>query len=201
MKDATPDRSSAADGELVRQTVRGDRRAFDVLVGRHQRRAMQVAYGLLGNVDDALEVTQEAFLRAFRKLDSLAAPAKFGSWLLRIVSNQSLNYRRGRALRKTASLEHPSTAGDREDQPVERNLPDRKGASPSETASANELRAELRRAIDQLPETQRSALVLFSIQKLPQKEVAEILNLSVEAVKWHVFTARKKLKGKFSEYL
>jgi len=74
-------------------------------------------------------------------------------------------------------------------------------ADPGETVSARELQRRLARAIQDLPEKQREALMLFSIEKLPQKEVAKILGCSVEAVKWHVFTARKKLKEQFRQYL
>jgi len=197
MKDAEGNRISATDGELVAEAVGGSAKAFEVLVYRHQRRATEVAYRLLSNMDDAMEVTQEAFLRAYRKLQSLSVPEKFGSWLLQIVSNQALNFRRGRALRYTVNLDrlHPT------DRPAELNIADPSAISPGAEASAKELKQAMRQAIDQLPEKQRLALVLFSIQKLPQKQVAEVLNISVEAVKWHVFTARKKLKEKFKDYL
>jgi len=185
------------DGALVAATLGGDRQAFDVLVGRYQRQATAVAFGLLGNVDDAQEVVQESFLRAYRKLSSLSSPERFGAWLLRIVSNQSLNFRRGRALRRTLSL-HP--VDDSDDRP-ELTVADAGAGTPDQAAEAGELKEAIRQAIDELPETQRLALVLFSIQKLPQKQVAEILNLSVEAVKWHVFSARKKLKDRFKDSL
>lgn len=200
MKDREAQGGPTTDGELVAAVLRGERKAFDVLVGRYQRRATELAYHLLNNMDDASEVVQEAFLRAYRKLHGLSAPEKFGSWLLRIVSNQALNYRRGRALRRMASLDILN-AGVTADQHGEPSLPDLAAPTPAETASANELKLQIRQAIDELPEKQRLALVLFSIQRLPQKVVAETLNLSVEAVKWHVFTARKKLKEKLKDYL
>ena len=179
VRDATPDGLPTTDGELVRATLRGDRGAFDLLVGRYQRLATATAYRLLSNTDDALEVTQDAFLRAFQRLASLSKPERFGAWLTRIVVNQALNYRRGRALRQKESLT-PLRLGGEDNQRGELNIAD--------TATAS-------------PEEQRMALVLSSVQKLPQKQVAEMLNMSVEAVKWHVFTARKKLKDRFRDYL
>jgi len=190
----------ATDGALVGAAICGDRSAFDVLVQRHQRRATALAYGLLGNTDDAQEVVQESFLRAYRKLTSLSSPERFGAWMARIVSNQALNFRRGRALRRMSSLDDRGPADDRDGR-ASAGPTDGKTVTPDEAASAGELKDAIRRAIGQLPETQRLALVLFSIQKLPQAEVAAILGLSVEAVKWHVFSARKKLKDRFSEYL
>ncbi len=198
-----PGGSQPTDAELVIAAAGGDRAAFDQLVGRHQRRATSVAYRLLSNIDDAMEVTQESFFRAYEKLASLSAPERFGAWLLRIVSHQALNRRRGRALRRMASLDGFSVPapGASDDGAGELNLPDGSAVSPAEEVSARELKESIRRAIDELPDKQRTALVLFSIEKLPQKEVAEILGMSVEAVKWNVFTARKTLKEQFRDYL
>jgi len=189
-------RPAAEDAELVRAARRGELSAFERLVERYQRRATAVAYRLLNSRDDAMDVVQDAFLKAHTRLATLAEPGRFGSWLLRIVSNLSLNLRRSRALRKAEPLEADD---DREHGQL--NRPDPAAVSPSAAASAGELGERLARAVEALPEMQRQALVLFSIEKLPQKQVAEMLGCSVEAVKWHVFTARKKLKEQFREYL
>lgn len=183
-------------GRLVRSALAGDLAAFDTLVERYQRQATAVAYRLLNHRDDAMEVTQDAFLRAFDKLATLSSPEQFGPWLMRIVSNQALNRRRSRALRQTASLDAADSDGR-----GEWNLPDRRAESPVEAASSKELKGKIAEAIDELPEMQRQALVLFSIARLPQKEVARQLGCSVQAVKWHVFSARKKLKEQLEEYL
>jgi RNA polymerase sigma-70 factor (ECF subfamily) len=185
------------DGDLVRTARRGDLAAFEILVERYQRQATAVSYRLLNNREDAMDVVQDAFLRAFDKLDSLSQPGRFGPWLMRIVSNLSLNFRRSRALRKADTLD-----GVDDDAVHGRdNRPDPAGVKPPEQASANEVGKLLDEAIARLPETQRQALVLFAIEKLPQKEIAGMLGCSVEAVKWHVFTARKKLKEQFKDYL
>src|SRR3954466_4187929 len=93
------------DGKLVEQTLRGDRKAFDVLIRKYQRQAVAVSYRLLGNSQDAQEVTQDAFLKAFTSLESLQKPEAFGGWLMRIVSNLSLNYRRSRKTRSQLPLD------------------------------------------------------------------------------------------------
>src|SRR5215831_5208592 len=95
----------ASDGQLVQQVLAGQRASFDTLVQRYQRQAVAVSYRLLGNTQDALEVTQDAFLKAFTSLDSLQKPEAFGGWLMRIVSNLSLNYRRGRKSRAQLPLD------------------------------------------------------------------------------------------------
>jgi len=194
----TADWEHADDAKCVRASRRGELAAFDTLVGRYQRRATAVAYRLLNNRDDALEITQDAFLNAYQKLDSLHDPKRFGSWLLRIVSNLSLNRRRSRALRRGASLEAWRLD---EDAHADLNAPPSREPGPAQRASAKDLQTQIAAALDELPDMQRQALILFSIEKMPQKEVAEILGCSVQAVKWHVFAARKKLKDKLSDYL
>jgi RNA polymerase sigma-70 factor (ECF subfamily) len=190
----------AGDAELVRAARRGDLGAFEVLVARYQRQATAVSYRLLNNRDDAMDVVQDAMLKAYDKLDTLKRPSHFGPWLMRIVNNLSLNKRRSRALRKAASLDAIAAGGD-EDGRGELNRPDTRTESPVSAASAEEVKELIARAIENLPDMQRQALVLFSMEGMPQKEVARLLGCSVEAVKWHVFTARKKLKEKLKDYL
>jgi len=187
-----------ADARCVGSALRGDLAAFDELVERYQRRATAVAYRLLNNRDDAMEVVQDAFMKAFDKLTSLSCPRRFGPWLMRIVSNLALNRRRSRALRRAASLEQ--IADGREGR-GDLSLLDGRAESPEAAASAREVRRLIAQGIEELPDVQRQALVLFSIGKMPQKDVAEMLGCSVEAVKWHVFTARKKLKEQLKDYL
>src|SRR6266581_1888611 len=95
---------SPTDGQLVERANDGDRKAFDELIVRYQRQAVAVSYRLLGNTQDALEVTQDAFLKAFTSLSTLQKPEAFGGWLMRIVSNLSLNYRRSRKTRTSVPL-------------------------------------------------------------------------------------------------
>jgi len=199
-KDQDPIAADAqdADAQCVRSALRGDLAAFDGLVERHQRRATAVAYRLLNNRDDAMEVVQDAFMNAFDKLDTLSRPERFGPWLMRIVSNLALNRRRSRALRSAVSLEQIADSGDGRG---ELNRPDNRAESPDAAASAREVRRLIAQGIEELPDMQRQALVLFSIGKMPQKDVAEMLGCSVEAVKWHVFTARKKLKEQLKEFM
>src|SRR3954454_14421523 len=101
-----------SDGQLVSQIVAGNRKAFDDLIRRYQRQAVAVSYRLLGNSQDSLEVTQDAFLKAFTSLDTLQKPEAFGGWLMRIVSNLSLNYRRSRKTRTQLPLDDLLGPGD-----------------------------------------------------------------------------------------
>ncbi|MEM6315077.1 MAG: RNA polymerase sigma factor [Planctomycetota bacterium] len=193
------ERPGDVDIPLVRAAQDGDQDAFGRLIRRHQKKAVAVSYRLLGNREDALEVTQDAFLKAFKSLDTLERPGAFGGWLMRIVSNLSLNYRRGRALRQTADLDEVGfgvTHNRSADGETTGTSPD-----PLRAAQGKELGDRLQAALNELPEKQRAALVLFTLEGLPQKEVADQLECSVEAVKWHVFQARKKLKGMLEDLL
>ena len=199
-----PTTAAPTDGALVEEVIGGRRAAFDDLVRRYQRQAVAVSYRLLGNSHDALEVTQDAFIKAYSSLATLQKPEAFGGWLMRIVSNLSLNYRRSRKTRSqlplddllgpTESAQQAQSAGGSSDWMSQ-------SGDPVRLLASEEMGRKLHAALAQLPEKQRLAIVLFAIEGRPQKEVAETLECSVEAVKWHVFQGRKKLKDLLKGYL
>ena len=188
---------------MVAKTLAGDRKAFDVLILRYQRQAVAVSYRLLGNNNDALEVTQDAYLKAFKGLGTLQKPGAFAGWLMRIVSNLSLNYRRSRKTRQqlplddmlgkveTTSEQGGATGGEWM----------AKSGDPLRNLESREMGIKLQAALLQLPEKQRQAILMFTIEEMPQKEVAAALDCSVEAVKWHVFQGRKKLKELLKDHM
>ncbi len=180
-----------SDGQLVEQALDGSKAAFDDLVRRYQRQAVAVSFRLLSNSHDALEITQDAFLKAYRSLDTLQKPEAFGGWFMRIVSNLSLNYRRSRKNRNQLPLD--DLLGPAEQTGAGSEWAARDGDPLAGMMSA-ELGVQLQRALSQLPDKQRLAIVMFTLQEMPQKDVAETLGISVEAVKWHVFQGRKRLK-------
>ncbi|HMO26503.1 MAG TPA: sigma-70 family RNA polymerase sigma factor [Tepidisphaeraceae bacterium] len=187
------------DGMLVARAADGDRRAFDELVRRYQRQAVAVSYRLLGNTSDAMEIAQDAFLKAYTNITTLEKPEAFCGWFLRIVSNLSLNRRRGRKRNQQLPMDD-AFGGDSSaeqtggrDRSVEHD--------PVRLATSSELGPRVQAALDELPEKQRMAIILFTIEQMPQKDVAEVLECSVEAVKWHVFQGRKKLKELLKDYV
>jgi RNA polymerase sigma-70 factor (ECF subfamily) len=202
-RDAASPPQGPADGQLVEQCLAGDLKAFDELIRRYQRQAVAVSYRLLGNTQDALEVTQDAFLKAFTSLNTLQKPQAFGGWLMRIVSNLSLNYRRSRKTRHQVPLAEvlgPTGTEQSEQHSAGSEWMARSG-DPVRGIESREMGVRLKEALAQLPEKQRLAIVMFTIDEMPQKQVAEALNCSVEAVKWHVFQGRKKLKELLKEHL
>jgi RNA polymerase sigma-70 factor (ECF subfamily) len=185
---------------LVRRAQSSDRGAFSDLVRIYQRRAVSVAYRLLSNTEDACDVAQEAFVRAFRNLGQLENPARFGPWLMRTVSNLSLNFRRARQNRQAGSLDDAIELESEVRRPASgrrwnQGWEDETGPLPEELEHA------IGEAIATLPDKQRLALILFSVEGMPQKEVADILECSVELVKWNVFQARKRLKELLKDFL
>lgn len=185
---------SPTDGELAGRAIQADRAAFDELVRRYQRQAVAVSYRLLGNSHDALEVTQDAFLKAYSSLSTLQKPEAFGGWLMRIVSNLSLNYRRSRKTRSQLPLDDLLGPGDAQAESAGGSDWMAASGDPVRRLEGQELGKKLQEAMNQLPEKQRMAIIMFTIEQMPQKQIADTLGCSVEAVKWHVFQGRKKLK-------
>jgi RNA polymerase sigma-70 factor (ECF subfamily) len=173
---------------LVRASRAGDKIAFDRLVQLHQDQAMRVAFGLLGNVHDAAEVVQEAFLKGYLRIGSLAAAESFRSWILRIVTNEAVS--RHRVLRRRAAMARlfATDTG-------------RGSSGPEEKENARDLQAAVERALARLTGSQAKAIALFGIDGLPHDEVARIMGCSAGAVRWHVHRARRKLRVLLREYL
>jgi len=185
----TDDRAQR-DAAWVAATLAGDHDAFGQIVDAYQRIAVSTAYRLLGNSDDAQDVVQNAFLKAFQSLGKLKDPQRLGPWLMRIVTNLSLNFRRSRRSGSTVPLdEQQGVQGvDRDGEPTTTVL------GPESRAQGRELQTVLDAALGRLPEKQRVTLLLFTVEGWPQKDIAELLECSLETVKWNVFQARKRLR-------
>jgi len=198
-------RGLPSDGTLVEQVLGGRRGAFDELVRRYQRQAVAVSYRLLGNSHDAMEVTQDAFVKAFSSLATLQKPEAFGGWLMRIASNLSLNYRRSRKTRSQLPLDDLLGTAESSQQAAAATGGGSdwmaQSGDPVHLLESEEMGRKLQQALNQLPEKQRLAIIMFTIEEMPQKQVAEALNCSVEAVKWHVFQGRKRLREILRDHL
>ncbi len=192
--------STSPETAVVTRAQGGDSEAFATLVREYQRRAVSVAYRLLGNLEDAKDASQDAFVRAYERLGQLDDPSRFGPWLLRIVSNQALNFRRARKSKAAASLDNGMTVPEQARRPGT-GLRITGGSESEAEALPAELQTAVTQAMERLPEKQRLALVLFSVEGMAQKQVAEVMECSVELVKWNVFQARKKLKEMLAEHI
>ncbi len=174
---------------LVQASRTGEKTAFDRLVLLHQRQAVALALGILGNRDDAAEVVQEAFLKAHVGLERLEQPERFRFWLLKIVANEAISRRR--SARRRRIMMSLFVAAKAQDQLV----------GSREHENVDELQAAVERAMRQLTDREARAIALFGLDSLPQDEVARIMGCSAGAVRWHVHRARKKLRVLLKEHL
>jgi RNA polymerase sigma factor (sigma-70 family) len=180
-------RDRETDAELVQRARGGDKRAFGELVLRHQETARRVALRMLGDTELAHDVAQEALLAAFLSLDRLRAAERFAAWLYGIVLNTCRSYLRERNLR-FASLE--ALAGGMAFEA----LPYTTAPDPVVLAEAHELHARVLDAMAELSPANRAATLLFYYDGLSLTEIAEVLAISVAAVKGRLFKARTQLR-------
>ena len=171
--------SEQDEAALVARVVAGDRAAFGVLVGRYAAVARRVARAVLGDPDDADDAAQDALLSALVKLEQYDPRRPFGPWLLRIVANAATDRRRRRKVRRTEPLD-PGLAAH--------------GTRPDTAAERRELSARLRRALAELPERRRIAVVLFDVEGYAHAEIADILGIPEGTVRSEVFHARRRLR-------
>lgn len=168
------------DTALVEAALAGDTTAFDTLVTRHRRTVYQVCYRFVNHHEDAADLTQDTFVRAWKALGSFRGQARFSTWIYRIAVNVSLN---------RVSLKNPKT------DVVDFDLvADVREPAPGAAIEAQERQAMVRKAVQSLPPRQRTALILRTYHELSHQEVADIVGTTVGAVKANVFHALANLK-------
>ena len=173
-----------SDDALAAQANVGDRAALEELFRRHRLIAYRVAYRLLGNNADALDAVQEAFVKTLAHVGDFQGRSTFKTWFLRIVSNAALDLGRSRGRRETLIVESRRRASTDAVEP----------AAPDRGLEIEDLRLQLRKALDQLPAAQRQTFILFAEGELSYAEVAEALGISVGTVMSRLFYARQKLR-------
>ncbi len=182
------------DAELMLRTGNGDTAAFQHLVERHQALVIGTVARMLGNNSDIEDVAQQVFIRVWKSAPRYTPTAKFTTWLLTITRNLVFNEARRRK-------RHPGIALDSHEGNESLSLPDQARSAPDEALLERELENAIDHAILSLPERQRLALVLRRYQSKSYEEIADVLNLSVPAVKSILFRARSELRAALSRYL
>jgi len=183
------------DDELVRQAQGGDTRAFDELVRRYRDKVYRLSFKILRHEEDAAEALQDAFLSAYRGLKNFKAESTFSTWLYRIATNASLmKYRK----RRDGHVSLEQSQSQNEDAET-LQLPDWSTQPISELLNA-ETREVMEEGIQRLPEELRTVFVLRDIEGMSNAEVAEILELSVAAVKSRLHRARIALRERLNRY-
>jgi RNA polymerase sigma-70 factor (ECF subfamily) len=178
--DALPS-TDAADAQLVAATVAGDRDAFDIIVERYQRQIYSLCFRFVRTHEDASDLTQDVFIRAYRSLPRFKQESSLGTWLYRIGVNVCLT-----RVSASSGKDRSVPLGDTHAVSLEE--------SPADALLRDERAAEVRAAIARLPKKQRATLVLRAYQELPHEQIAAILGSSVGAVKANLFHALKNLK-------
>src|SRR4029077_13304446 len=161
---------------------------FRALVEQHSRSVFRLAFRMTGNEQDAEDVVQESFLRAYRQLERFESRANFGTWLYRIVSNCSVDLMRSKQAR------HDQVRGDSLDQEGAVELPAAQGADPERQAHSAEIDRRVQHALRDLSPLERAAFTLRHYEGRSIEEISETLGLGTSAAKHSVFRAVKKLR-------
>jgi RNA polymerase sigma-70 factor (ECF subfamily) len=181
---------------LVASARDGDVQAFEKLVSKYDRQIFRIAQHITQNREDAQDVVQDAFLKAYEKLDQFQGNSKFYTWLVRIAVNESLMRLRKRRTGKMVSIDDDIET---EEGSVPRDLADW-SPNPEQNYSQAELAEILRKTIQGLPQGFRVVFVLRDVEGLSTEETAETLGLSIPAVKSRLLRARLQLRERLSRY-
>ena len=197
---ASPDRLHEADEDLdlVRRIQEGDVAAFDILTVKYRNRIYGVVYNLTSNREDAADLTQDAFIKAFQSIQRFRGQSSFFTWIYRIAINSTLSHLRKNRVRSFFSLERVNT-----DEPVSRELiaalTDKTGADRD--TYVRELQEKLNEAMQQLSIKHRTVITLFEIDGLSHQEIAEVMNCSVGTVRSRLHYAKQLLQAELQNYI
>ncbi|TNE87476.1 MAG: sigma-70 family RNA polymerase sigma factor [Deltaproteobacteria bacterium] len=178
------------DAEMVLAVREGDTTAFRGLVEKYQGRVYSMLYGMLRNREDARDITQDAFVKAFHNLDSFRLESSFYTWLYRIAMNLAIDLVRKRKRRQTSSYEEEIATRDGDGEIAEVHHED----GPSRTLQRKRLYKRIMDAVDTLPDDQKQAILLRELEGLSYKEIADIMGIPEGTVMSRLFYARKKLQ-------
>jgi RNA polymerase sigma-70 factor, ECF subfamily len=182
------DHSSAEDQALVQAAQKGDMGAFEELVARHREKIYARAYSMMRNEDEAIDLSQEAWVKGWQRLGQFHGESSFGTWMTRIVINLCLDQLRKQKRHRAESLEEL----DEESGGAERQMPVI-AVNPTAGMERAELRQRIDQALGQLSHEHRTALVLHEFEELEYKEIAKVMGCSIGTVMSRLFYARRKL--------
>ena len=177
-----------SDLELVRRVQRGERGAFDLLVLRYQHKVVKLVARLLRDPTEAEDVAQEAFVKAYRALGSFRGDSAFYTWLYRIAVNTARNVM---ASRQRRPLDYEVELTESEQSAVENRM--RHTDTPEAAVLSEEIHQTVNRAVEQLPEDLRTAIILREVEGLSYEEIAEAMECPVGTVRSRIFRAREAI--------
>ncbi len=180
--------SLTADEALVKAAQSGDMGAFEELVARHRDKIYARAYGMMRNEDDAIDLSQEAWVKGWQRLRQFQGESSFATWMTRIVINLCLDQLRRQKRLRAESIEQM----DEESGGVEQQMP-AVTVNPTERLEREELRRRIDLALGQLSDAHRTALILHEFEDMEYKEIAKAMGCSIGTVMSRLFYARRKM--------
>jgi RNA polymerase sigma-70 factor (ECF subfamily) len=190
-----PEKPAVPDEKLVRRSQRGDMVAFEELVARHRDKIYARAFSMMRNEDEAVDLSQEAWVKGWQRLKQFQGESSFVTWMTRIVINLCLDQLRKQKRQRAESIEHL----DEELGGVERQMPT-VTVNPTEGLERSELRARIDRALNLLSHEHRTVLILHEFEDLEYKEIAKRMECSIGTVMSRLFYARRKMANLMLSY-
>ena len=194
---STHGRDPVDDRELVAAAQRGDRDAFKTLFERYHRRAYALALGVVRHPDDALDVVQEAFIKAHKYLDKFEGNSSFYTWLYRIVMNLAIDHLRKHRRVKPVELDEASAAEAVDDSLLPRIL----GGNPGRALLDKEIRKRIDAALDELSDNHRAVIVMRELEGLSYEDMAQAMSCSKGTIMSRLFHARRNMQKRLLDLL
>ena len=194
--------------QLVHRAQKGDRDALGELLVNHQNRLYNVALRMVGDREDAAEVTQEAMLKIVQHIGGYDGRSQLSTWMIRITMNQAISHLRKRRLRKTISLDADGASSatasqgmtyDGHSTALRDRLPDEQEPDPHQCVEQDEMLVHLHQALNRLEDDFRSVLVLRDINEMDYRQIADVLSVPVGTVKSRLFRARLALRQEMAQ--
>ena len=193
IKDATlKDPSDVEDIDKVREFLTGNAQAFEFLFDKYHEKVFGVAFRFVKHKEDALEITQEVFIRVYQGLSKFKTDSKFFTWLYRITVNRSIDFLRSKKARPTVNFHRKEEQGQHGD--ITESIPNPKSTDPSKALEEQEMADRLMEAVALLSSKHQSVFILHAVEQLSYKDIGEVLNCSIGTVMSRLYYARKKLQ-------
>ena len=180
--------------EMILKAQEGDMFAFRALVDLYKEQAVRIAYSITGNLADAQDVAQDAFIRVYRKIGAFNFNSQFSTWIYRIVVNLCRDFLRKKNRSRLVLNDNGQS------RPVEERIKDERTPDPAKKLLIKELKAKIDNALILLPEKQQIVFSLKYKKDMKIREIAELMGISVSTVKMHLFRATDKMQKKLGSY-
>lgn len=194
---AEPTANPVEEAELVERARKGDLKAYDELVQRYQQRIYATVYHMTANHEDANDLAQDAFIKAYQALKSFKGGSSFYTWVYRIAVNKTINFLKQRKNRTHMSLNDLDFNAEH-DPDLVALVSDK---TPRREANLTELQEKLNEAMQRLSEHHRLVVTLHDVQGMSHEEIAKIMDCNIGTVRSRLFYARQQLQGYLSDYL